>query len=163
MDPFFSVDLEFGNRIQRRVLEGMRGVSVFREMSGFFPFWDVVAVRNGRIELLEFKSDRIGWATGNLAIEFVHGGKKSGFLTTQADRWIYTLVSPDERALEIYDIPVSVLKEKVGLQEYDTIKSTESGQSACYIFPKAVFAAFRMGSEVGTCLESSGGGSGWGC
>lgn len=140
---FFSSDLEFGNRIQQRVLEGLP-LLFSRSMKGYFPAFDAAVVQDGRIQFLEFKADRIGYHTGNLAIEFLHNGKDSGIRTTHADRWLYTLVSPSEEFLEVYDIPVSVLKEKVGRLEYETIKTTGNDLTAFYIFQKDTFAEYQI-------------------
>jgi hypothetical protein len=142
----FSSDAEFGHRIQAKVLERLP-VMLSRSMKGYFPAFDVAVVQDNQIQYLEFKSDRIGWATGNLAIEFLHNGKDSGIRTSHADRWIYTLVSPSEEFLEVYDIPVSVLKEMVGRLEYETIKTTGNELTAFYIFQKDTFQEFRLPLE----------------
>jgi hypothetical protein len=104
----------------------------------------VILVSEGKATLLEFKSDRLGAKTGNMAIEFLHNKRKSGIDVSQADRWIYTLVSGKEETLEIYDIPCSVLKEKIYRQEYSRIAGVDNDSTWVYLFDKRCFSEYKL-------------------
>ena len=148
-------DLDFGNRIQSKVLERIPHDS-YRVMLGNFSEFDVILVAEGKATLLEFKSDRIGAKTGNLAIEFLHNKKKSGIDVTHADRWIYTLVDRTSagETLEIYDIPCAVLREKIYRQEYSNIAGVDGDRTWVYLFNKKLVAQYKLDDNKGTANES---------
>ena len=137
---FFS-DLDYGNRIQRKVLEGT-GL-VFREAEGCFKDWDATVFRNNRIEYWEFKADRRTIQTGNLAIEMLCNGKPSGIWATKADYWIHCVCDGDD-VLEVYEIPVKDLNDAITRQLYDTIRDTDNGRTVMYLFNKNVFSKFKL-------------------
>ena len=145
---FFSADLEFGNRIQRKVLEEVYKLP-YREKDGCFKDYDAEVFRNGRIEYFEFKADRRTLQTGNLAIEMLCSGKPSGIWATKADFWIHCVVDGED-VLEVYELPVKTLSEMVTRQLYSSIRETDDGRTVMYLFPRGVFSSYSVWAKGAT-------------
>ena len=134
----FSQDLEYGNRIQQKVLEEYYPYP-YRVMEDYFPYWDVVVFRDGKHQFFEFKADRRAANTGNLAIETLCNKKPSGISATKADYWIHCVCVGDT-VLEVYEIPVKTLSQMVIRNDWDSIRECDDGKNVMYIFKKEKFA-----------------------
>lgn len=133
-------DLAFGNKWQKKALEVM-GLDSFRVMWGNFSYWDVICVKDNTITLREFKADRWASQTGNLAIECMHRGKRSGIYSTKADYWTYVVVHSE--IADIYDIPVTVLEDMIRTNKWHEMK--ECGEdNLCYMFKLDVFRDYLI-------------------
>lgn len=138
----FSADLDYGNRIQQKVLEEYYPYP-YREMQGNFKDWDVIVFRNNEIQTFEFKADRRAAQTGNLAIETLCNKKPSGISATKADYWIHCVCDGDT-VLEVYEIPVKTLSDMVCWGAYECIRDCDNGKNVMYIFKKEKFAQWRV-------------------
>jgi len=99
----FTEDLNFGKEYEKKALEYIEYKTViFPE--GYFKPYDFITDGDTKYEV---KCDRLGYKTGNLAIEYECNNKPSGISTTEADYWIYFIISPDKT--DCYKIPVSDL------------------------------------------------------
>ena len=144
MENTFEKDLAFGDAMEALALSKM-GLDCFRKIPGKFSPFDVICVKGNEIILREFKADRWTHKTGNVAIECISSGKASGIQKTQADFWCICVWKPNGADAELYDIPVSVLKDLINRQEYTAIKEVaENGKNICYLFPVAVFSQYRI-------------------
>ena len=134
----FKNDLSFGDFWAQRQLE-MLGITKYRKMDGKFSGFDYITVEGDEIVLREMKSCRLGHKTGNIAIEFKCSGRDSGIQTTKADYWNYLIVETGE----LYNIPVSVLKDAVHRMKWaDILSGGDNNGAMLYLFPKEVFAAY---------------------
>ena len=141
----FFKDLEFGDKWETIALKKM-GITTYRKIEGKFKPFDVICYKDDKIVLREFKADRMACITGNLAIEWSCSNCPSGIQTTLADFWTYILVSGDD--CEIFDIPVSVLKDLIHRQEYSSIVAGgDASKNIMFLFPKNVFSQFRLQCE----------------
>ena len=143
MNTFWK-DLEFGDAMEALALSKM-GLDCYRKKEGKFSAYDVVCVKGNQIVFREFKADRWAHITNRLAIECCSAGKPSGIQTTEADFWCICVWKPNGAEPELYDIPVSVLKDLINRQEYTEIKAVaENGKNICYMFPLAAFSQYRL-------------------
>lgn len=150
----FWKDLEFGDKWEARAIQ-LLNLDFFRKIEGKFSPFDVVCVKDGKITFREFKADRIACKTGNLAIEWSCSKCPSGIQTTQADFWTYILVDGD--TCEVYDIPVSVLKDLINRQEYSTIKAGgDNDKNIMFLFSKNIFSQYRINDNAGAEATLSG-------
>jgi len=134
----FSLDLDFGNIYEKKLIEILPNDSyIIKE--GYFPYYDVEIVKDGIITKYEVKADRYTYKTGNIAIEFECNGKASGIKTTQADYYAYYVVKP-YNLFELYIIPTQLLKDKINSKEYKRIIfGGDNKNSKMYIFDLELF------------------------
>lgn len=120
----FADDLALGNKYQDVCIK-LLGITNYRIMEGNFKEFDTISVEDGKIVLREFKADRIAHTTGNLAIEFMSHFKPSGINVTTADYWCHYVIGTEE----LYNIPVTVLKDMLNRQLYHEIKHIGMGEN----------------------------------
>ena len=134
----FKEDKAFGDYWAEQSLK-ILGISNYLKIEGDWKPFDFVCYEDGKLIRREMKTCMKGHYTGNLAIEFKHRGNPSGITTSQADYWDYLLVKQG-KALELYNIPTSVLKEKIYRFEFETVVSGgDDYGSKMYLFNKDVF------------------------
>jgi len=99
----FIEDLKFGNSYEKKALEYLKYSNVEFSKGCFKPYDFII---DGKTKY-EVKSDRLGYKTGNLAIEYSCNDKPSGISTTEADYWMYFIISNNK--IDCYKIPVTDL------------------------------------------------------
>lgn len=110
----FDIDLAYGVKTESLLMELFNG--------------------NGKIEV---KSERDKWVnTGNIAIEFMSRGKKSGILSTESDYWFHSLNIEDEIVM-IFVFKTNVLREwiRARLHELKEVKGGDDNTSKLILIP----------------------------
>ena len=100
----FSKDLADGQRYEKLALKYFKYKRV-KFPSGCFKPYDFIL---DGVTKVEVKSDKLTHKTGNIAIEYRCNGKKSGIRSTQADFWVYFVITPQGH--DVYKVPVDELK-----------------------------------------------------
>jgi len=103
----FTEDLKFGNSYEKKALEYLEYSNVEFSKGCFKPYDFII---DGKTKY-EVKSDRLGYKTGNLAIEYYCGNSPSGISTTKADYWLYFVIYPDK--CDCYKFTIDELKELI--------------------------------------------------
>ena len=136
----FTRDLEFGKKWEKIAAEIIGGETIFAP-DGQFKGWDFMA--NGL--KYEVKADRAAYKYGSntMFIEYECNQKSSGISTTEADIWIYFMITPT--SYTVYELLVSDLKQECA---NCIIKcGGDGGKSRGYILTKDYFKKFEL------CLE----------
>lgn len=105
----FTKDLELGKKYEKIALEYLDYDSIEYTV-GKFSEYDFIVCKDNIEHKVEVKSDRLGFKTGNICIEYECRGKASGINKTTADYWLYFIIS---EKTDCYKIPVVELKELV--------------------------------------------------
>jgi hypothetical protein len=103
----FNNDLKFGQKYEKLSLEYFEYKKVDFPKGKFKPY-DFILDDNIKVEV---KSDRLGYKTGNIAIEYYCGDKESGITSTEANYWMYFIIYPDK--VDCYKFPISDLRELI--------------------------------------------------
>lgn len=104
----FKKDLEFGKKYEKIAVEYLEYDNI-KFMEGRFKEYDFIIEKDNIKKYIEVKSDKLGYKTGNLAIEYESRGKPSGISATMADFWMYFII--ENNNYTCYKIPVDELKE----------------------------------------------------
>ena len=109
--------------------------------------YDFKVQKGDKIQLIEVKSDRWGYKTGNLAIEFRSNGINSGISITKAKYYIYYIVNGNE--YEVYKLPVRIIKQYIDERKYfRTIKCGHNYLSECYLFKINIFQKYKIKLKI---------------
>ena len=88
----------------------------------------------------EVKSDRYGWRTNAMAIEFICSGKPSGITTTEAKDWFYFMMNPNtQQPVCGMRIPVKRLRKYIADKKPLIKTGGDNGASHFYIVPREDF------------------------
>jgi len=138
----FHSDLAFGDKYQEQYISSMTPQPSYLEVKkGYFKPYDFIA-DNVKYEC---KADRMAHTTGNLCIEYFSRGSPSGISTSEADFWIYMLVSPTGEVSDTFKIPSDVLKEQIAKKAYwREVAGGDNYMNKMYLFPKNIFADYRV-------------------
>ena len=80
------------NIAKRYLIERQGAVRVFSMEGLVFPAFDLISVfQRGKVKLIEVKVDNREHETHNVAIEYLHAGRFSGILSSEADWYIFIL------------------------------------------------------------------------
>jgi len=146
----FREDMFYGDYWAERQL-AMLGVTKYRKMEGKFSGFDYITYEGDEIVLREMKSCRLGHKTGNIAIEFKCSGRDSGISVTKADYYDYLIVETGE----LYDIPVSVLKDAIHRNLFhDVLSGGDNKGAMLYLFRKEVFDDYLIIKRNHTAVSS---------
>jgi hypothetical protein len=144
----FHEDLAFGDKWELYALQKLN-IRKYRKMKGKFSPFDIVCYTDSQspdpedgFVFREFKADRISARTGFLAIEWSCASCPAGIQVTGADFWTYCVVKGDEA--DVYDIPVSVLKEMIHNQKFDKItQGGDDNKTILFLFSIELFAPYK--------------------
>ena len=138
----FASDLRFG-----KVYENDCAIRVGNDVKiiqGKFKPYDMIDKDGVKYEV---KSDRMTVKTGNICIEYMCNGEKSGITTTESDWYVYYVVDttsgkPYER---VYKIPVGEIKEMIKKTMFSRIfKGGDGWRSTFYLFKEDMFQNFKI-------------------
>jgi hypothetical protein len=131
----WNADLSFGKKYERIAIELLGPGEVVTPPENIkHSAWDFKHNNTA----YEVKSDRRAAKTGNLCIEYEHTNVPSGISITEAEYWLYFVVSGDEYTR--YRIPVDELKKRIqGARTF----YTDGGNSRFYLIPVNEFSDYR--------------------
>ena len=132
----FRSDLQFGQRYEKEALRILGdGETTTAPNDKAFSAWDFIH----KGVAYEVKSDRRAYTTGNLCIEYQHTGIPSGISLSQADFWLYFIVTGQSYIL--LKIPTEVLRTAtVGARR----SYTDGGNSQFYLIPYKQFLEYEI-------------------
>lgn len=137
----FESDKLIGEYWERQVIAKLQP-DIYEKEDGDFPYWDYTIVKDGQIQRIEVKSDRMARKTGNVAIEWSCSKRPSGIQKTKAKYWVYVVIDTEP---EFYKIPVAVLKDLIHRGEHSDIKTGgDDGMSIMFLFPRHVFSQYKI-------------------
>jgi len=134
----FRNDLNFGQKYEKLFCELM-GLTDFNISKGKFKPYDILDnVTNLKYEV---KSDRLGYKTGNIAIEYECSNKPSGITTTEADYYPYFIIN--KTGYDLYLIPVEVIREKIKTGNRRSVNGGDGYRSKMYLFKISEFDEYK--------------------
>ena len=141
MSNTFKADLEFGHKYEDIYIAKLnKPAEEIDRPSGKFSGYDF---RVGE-EKYEVKADRQTHRTGNFCIETHCSGRASGITTTQASRYIYFVVYPDDE-YDIYDIPTRDIVQMLIDKKFSRSMMGGNGfKSLFYLFDKNLFTEYKI-------------------
>ncbi len=115
----FKQDLAEAHEVEERVIVHLNKLNPNMAFHGFSGTkgYDAHFTASGKYYKLEIKSDYSAAETGNIVIEYSSRGKASGILTTEANLWAYSIITP--RGLDIYLFPTVVLQTLIKEEKYE--------------------------------------------
>ena len=119
----FKADLQFGQLYERIFIE-RENMTNYKISEGNFKPYDIINL-DDNIKY-EIKSDRMAFKTNNMCIEYICNKKLSGISTTEADYYIYFVITNDD--YDIYKIPVEKIKSLIN-DKSKKIKSVKGGDN----------------------------------
>ena len=140
-NTFFD-DLKFGKRYEYKLLDIMKDWDQAEIMEELSHDYDVKIVKDDKEILYEVKTDRYGLRTRNFCIEYQHRNKDSGILKSKAD--FYAIFLINNSIEELYLIPLSVLKNALYTNSFETRQLGYQKQSSCLMIPTDVFREYRV-------------------
>lgn len=137
----FNRDKIQGDYYEKEALKYLKYDS-YKITEGYFKEYDIITYRKeGIVEKIEVKSDRLSSRTGNLCIEYQYKGCNSGILSTEADYYFYFVLYCKDNNIyrnvikyDLYKIPVNELKELV--KDCKSVYGGDNGYSKMYLLPK---------------------------
>ena len=142
-DQEFINTLQFGKLYEQKAKEYFE-YNECQEVGDTIPGYDVVFKKNNMQVKVEVKADRQSWKSGNICIEVESNNIPSGLSVTEADYWLYFIVSPDGTKDEVYKIPVEDLKNIVDAYRNNTRMIGYNRLSRCCLIPKGKFAQYKI-------------------
>ena len=139
----FLEDLKFGKTYEKELLNYLDfdnyNMCVENEN---FKSWDIEIIKNDIKIYYEVKSDRIGYKTGNIAIEYECNNKPSGITTTQSDYYAYFIINLID--YDLYIIPVDIIKSHINTCKYKkSLNGGDGYKSKFYLFDIKTFKEYK--------------------
>jgi len=106
----FFTDLKLGNKYEEEALKFIK-YDKYKISKGNFKPYDIKVWFNGKKTRYEIKADRLGYKTGNLAIEYKCNNLDSGINSTKSKYYIYFIIKND--GYDVYKIKTKKLKKLV--------------------------------------------------
>lgn len=141
----FDKDLKMGEDAQREAIDFIKkefeGIVILEEHSTIKEF-DIKGKYKDKEITFEVKWDIMAEKTGNVAIEYESRGKMSGISVTQADYWIYKILS------KFYLIKTEKIKEKIKRRSYyrDVTGGDKGSNTKMYLVKVPIFISW--GKEI---------------
>ena len=138
----FNRDKIQGDYYEKEALRYLK-YDTYKITQGYFKEYDIITYRKeGIVEKIEVKSDRLSSKTGNLCIEYQYKGCNSGINSTEADYYFYFVLYCKDNNIyggnvikyDLYKIPVNELKELV--KDCKSVYGGDGGYSKMYLLPK---------------------------
>ncbi len=105
------------------------------------------------LKTVEFKKDYRAWETGNIAVEYMNNGKKSGISVTEAEYIAYVLVDKDQKENVAIFVKTEIFKamcrKYVGDEKRD-VKGGDNYHSHLILLPveELLNAEFIFGNKI---------------
>lgn len=136
----FEKDKIQGDFYEREALKYLK-YDTYKITQGYFKEYDIITYRKeGIVEKIEVKSDRLSSKTGNFCIEYNFKNNPSGILTTKADYYFYFVLYCKDNDInkeiiryDLYKIPVDDLKRMV--ENCRSVSGGDGGYSKMYLLP----------------------------
>lgn len=142
----FRSDLNFERRFISEHLDTIKQKLEAHQLfliDGYFPFYDIVMVsKDGSLQTIEVKIDRMCSSTKNLAIETECSEKPSGLSISKADYYLFfayrasTVTSmPSDDKIDAYLIPTTTLKEMLSQNDYRVVMGGDNKRARLTLLP----------------------------
>jgi len=142
-DKDFINTLQFGKLYEQKAKEYVDHDEC-EHTEGKVSAYDLIFKKDNTKIKVEVKADRQAWRYGNICIEIESNNIPSGLSVTEADYWLYFIVSPDGINDEVYKIPVEDLKNIVDAYRNNARMIGYNRLSKCCLIPKGKFKEYLI-------------------
>jgi hypothetical protein len=133
----FTDDLQFGSKYEREFFDSLTNA---RRITGKFKPYDIIDSNGIKYEV---KSDRLASKTGNICIEYMCNQVPSGISSTEADFYIYFVVT--QHGYRLYKIPTDDIRDMIEKQVFHKSMSGGDGwRSKFYLFREECFQKYLV-------------------
>lgn len=137
----FDGDLKVGHEGEKRAMkylyERHHARAVFM-IPGHYPWFDLVACfEKGKVRTIEVKVDIKEQQTGNIAIEYMHSGRLTGVLVSEADWYVVVLHN------RILSMKKRDLVEYLNYHTFKTIDGGDNDLSTFFLIPSEMLEKER--------------------
>ena len=139
----FKHDLILGQFYEKEALNYIK-YEKFKLSEGKFKPYDIKVWYNGKKTRYEIKSDRLGYKTGNVAIEYKCNNIDSGINSTRAKYYIYFIIK--KNCYDAYKIKTKVLKKLV--ENCRKVKGGDGCRSHMYLLKLNLLEEYLIASNV---------------
>jgi len=142
-DQDFTNSLQYGKLYEEKAKEYFE-YDQYEHPEGKISEYDIIFKKDNTEVKVEVKADRQAWKYGNLCIEIESNNIPSGLSITEADYWLYFVISPSGVDDEVYKIPVDHLKNITEAYKNNTRLIGYNKLSKCYLIPKIKFKQYKL-------------------
>jgi hypothetical protein len=142
-DQDFINTLQFGKLYEQKAKEYVDHDEC-EQTEGKISAYDLIFKKDNTETRVEVKADRQAWRYHNICIEIESNNIPSGLSVTEADYWIYFIVSPDGTKDEVFKIPVAHLKNIVDDYINTARMMGYNRLSKCLLIPKDKFKEYKI-------------------